>query len=147
MVACFGSPHGDDQAGWRLAAMLQRRADVPARVIVVHEATQLVEALGDCRRLILVDGCRSTGRVGTVHRLRWPDPRFAARHNHSTHGVSVFTALQLADQLGRMPPQVDLFGIEIGDSSPGSDVSLAVLQAVFQLEATIFDELQEVAHA
>ena len=67
VVAGFGSPHGDDQAGWRLAAMLERRPDLPARVIAVHEATQLLDALQDCQRLIIVDACLSGGRVGSDH--------------------------------------------------------------------------------
>ena len=147
VVAGFGSPHGDDQAGWRLAGMLQRRPWVPARVIAVHEATQLLDALEDCRRLIIVDACQSGGRVGSITRLRWPDVRIAERHHHSTHGVGICGALQLASHLGRMPRQVDVFGVEVDDCAPGQEIRPAVLEAIIKLEARILDELREVVHA
>jgi hydrogenase maturation protease len=147
VVAGFGSPHGDDQAGWRLATMLGRRPDVPARVIAIHEATQLLDALQNCQRLIIVDACRSGGRVGSITRLRWPDARIAECHHHSSHSVGICGALQLAARLGRMPAQVDVFGVEVEDCSPGQDLSLAVTQAIVNLVATILDELREVVHA
>jgi len=147
VVAGFGSPHGDDQAGWRLAAMLQHRPDVPARVIAVHEATQLLDALEDCVRLIIVDACQSGGRVGSITRLRWPDARIAEQHHHSSHSVGICGALQLASRLGRMPARVDVFGIEIEDCSPGQDLSPPVREAIVKLESTILNELREVVHA
>lgn len=147
VVAGFGSPHGDDQAGWRLAALLQSRPDLPARVIAVHEATQLLDALPDCRRLIIVDACMSGDRGGTITRLRWPDARIAERHHHSSHSVGICGALQLASRLGRLPDQVDVFGIEVENCSPGQDISPAVERAIFSLETTILDEIREVVHA
>jgi hydrogenase maturation protease len=118
-----------------------------ARAIVVYEATQLVEELKACRKLIVVDACRTDGPVGTITRLRWPDPRIAMRHNHSTHGVGVCGALQLAERLRRMPPSVEIFGLEVGDCAPGPEMSSDVLEAMFELEALIFSELREVIHA
>jgi len=147
VVAGFGSPHGDDQVGWRLAAMLERRPDVPARVIAVHEATQLLDAIQDCRWLIIVDACQSGSRVGSITRLRWPDARIAERHHHSSHSVGICGALQLALRLGRMPARVDVFGIEVEDCSPGQDISSVALGAAIRLESTILDELREVIHA
>jgi hydrogenase maturation protease len=147
VVAGFGSPHGDDQAGWRLAAMLERRPDVHARVIAVHEATQLLDALEGCQRLIIVDACQSGGPVGSVTRLRWPDARIAEQHHHSSHSVGICGALQLASRLGRMPAQVDVFGIEIEDCSPGHEMGPAVIEAIVELESTIMNELREVVHA
>ena len=147
VVAGIGSPHGDDQVGWRLAAALKHRPHVPARVVTVCESTQLLDALPGCRRLIVVDACQSDGVVGSVTRLRWPDPRIAERHNHSTHGVNVCGALRLAEQLGRLPPIVDIFGIEVGNCLPGHDISPSVICSVIKLEAEIRDELREVVHA
>jgi hydrogenase maturation protease len=147
VVAGFGSAHGDDQAGWRLAAMLQHRPHVPARVIAVYESTQVLEALEGCQRLIIVDACQSGGSVGAVTRLQWPDPRIAVRHRHSTHGVGVYTALKLAERLGELPPVVEIYGIEVAGCSPGRDISPEVLQAVAELEAQVFAELREVTHA
>jgi len=147
VVAGFGSPHGDDQAGWRLADMLQRLPNLPARVIAVHEATQLLDAIQDCQRLIIVDACQSGGTIGSITRLRWPDARIAERHHHSSHSVGICGALQLASRLGRMPELVEVFGIEVKDCSPGSDIHPAVQEAVVQLGTTLLAELREVIHA
>ena len=34
VVAGFGSPHGDDQAGWQVVALLGQRSDLRARLYV-----------------------------------------------------------------------------------------------------------------
>ncbi len=147
LVAGFGSPHGDDQVGWRIVSTLGRRPNLAARVLAVYEATQLVEELRDCRKLIVVDACRTGGSVGTIARLRWPDPRIARRHSHSTHGVGVCGALQLAERLGRMPADVEIIGVEVRNCEPGPELSSEVLQAMFAVEELIFSELCEVVHA
>ncbi len=147
VVACFGSSHGDDQAGWRLAATLQQTSQVPARVLAILEPTQLIEALANCRRLILVDACRRGKEPGAITRLRWTDPRIIACPSHSTHGMGVSDTLRLADRLGRLPPLVEVYGIEIADCSPGADVTPVVSWAVAKLASLILEELREVAHA
>jgi len=147
VVAGFGSPQGDDQAGWRLAAILQQGERVPARVLAILEPTQLLEALADCQRLIIVDACHSGNKPGTVTRLCWPDPQITICHSHSTHGFGVADTLRLADRLGRLPPLVEVYGIEIANCMPASEISPVVSGAVHSLAARILDELREVAHA
>jgi hydrogenase maturation protease len=143
----MGSPFGDDQAGWRVVDMLQQRPHVPARLKKVHEATQLLDALPGCRRLIIIDGCRSGAPRGAVTRLRWPDARIAARHNQSTHGVGVDDVLRLAERIGRLPDEVEIFGIEVTECEPGHEICLEVLRAASELEAVIAAELCEDAYA
>jgi hydrogenase maturation protease len=147
VVAGIGSPFGDDQAGWRLVEMLERRSNLPARLIKVHEATQLVDVLNDCSTLIVVDACRGVCTVGAVTRLEWPDPRIARRHSQSTHGVGVCDALRLAEQLGRLPPVVKIFGIEVGECEPGHEMCLEVLRSVAELADVIWGELRETVYA
>ena len=147
VVAGFGSPHGDDQAGWQVVALLERRPDLPARFVTITEGTQLVEELDRCRRLIIVDACRSGGSLGTISRFQWPDPRIRQHHNHSTHGIGLCNSLQLAERLGRLPPSVEIFGIEIGKYQPVGQVSAEVLRAIVELEWIILAELCEFVHA
>lgn len=147
MIVGMGSPFGDDQAGWRVVDLLRRRPDVPARLAKVHEATQLVDELDGCDKLVIIDACRGMGRTGTVTRLGWPDPRIARRHSQSTHGVGVCDALRLAEQLGRLPAVVEIYGIEVAEREPEREICLAVLQAVAELEATIWAELCEAINA
>lgn len=147
VVAGFGSPDGDDQAGWRLAAVLQQSPHTPARVLAVLEPRQLIEALANCERLIVVDSCCRGKKPGSIVRLRWPDPRIVICHSHSPLGMGVTDTLALAERLRRLPPLVDVFGIEVADCSPGVDVSPAVSSAVDDLAESILEELHEVAHA
>jgi hydrogenase maturation protease len=142
-VVGVGSPFGDDQVGWRLVELLQRKPHLSARLKTIPEATQLIDELDGCRRLIVVDACHSGGAAGAVTRLRWPDPRIAERHSQSTHGIGVCDALRLAERLGRLPFMVDIFGIEVGDCQPGREISHEVLQALAKLETEILAELCE----
>jgi hydrogenase maturation protease len=127
--------------------MLERRPNLPAHFKTIGDATQLIDKLENCGRLIIVDACRSGGRIGALTRLVWPDSRIADRHGHSTHGVGVCNVLRLAERLGRLPPDITIFGIEVGDCQPGQEICLEVLEGVLELEAVIFAELCEVAHA
>jgi hydrogenase maturation protease len=147
VVIGVGSPFGDDQAGWRLVEMLRRRPRSPARLKAIDDPIKLVDECTGSRRLIIVDACRSGGRVGSLSRLHWPDPRIAARHSHSTHGVGVSDALRLAEQLGRLPPVVDIYGIEVGDCKPGHGICFEVLQTLREVEGEIADRLCEASHA
>lgn len=147
VVAGFGSPHGDDQAGWQVVTVLGRRPNVPARLVKITEGTQLIDELEGCDRLIVVDACRGGSRVGAITRLEWPDPRVRQYHNHSTHGIGLCNALELAERLGRMPPNVEILGIDIGSYRPPDEISAEVAQAVSELGKIISAELCEKVHA
>ncbi len=159
VVAGFGSPHGDDRAGWEVVERLGTRAPLcvaaergdgaaeRVRVVRVREGTQLIHELEGCGRLIVIDACHGSGPVGTISRFRWPDPRIRRHHDRSTHEIGLCSALELAKQLGRLPPEVVVFGIEIGDDEPVGGVSGEVLRAVEELEAVIVAEIGEVVYA
>jgi hydrogenase maturation protease len=147
VVAGLGSPFGDDRAGWRVIEELQQRPQLPARLILLHEATQLAEELAGCQRLIVIDACRSRHRDGEVTRLEWPDPRIAARHSHTTHGVGLASALQLAERLGRLPARVEIFGIEVANCQRLGDMSPDVAGTVTTLVDTLSAELSKPVHA
>jgi hydrogenase maturation protease len=147
LVAGFGSPHGDDQAGWRVIEILKARPELPVRAVAYREATNLIADLNGCDRLIVVDACRSGDPVGTLTRLTWPDPRIDERHSHSTHGVDVCCALRLAERLGWLPAEVEIFGIEIRECEPGHELTYEVLESVVTLADLISTELCEAVHA
>jgi len=147
VVAGFGSPHGDDQAGWQVVASLARQAHQAARFASIREGTQLLGELECCRKLILVDACRSGGQVGTITRFYWPDERVRQHHNHSTHGVGLCRALELAERLGRLPREVEVFGVEISSLNPLADLSCEVKWAVDELTEIILAELCGATHA
>jgi hydrogenase maturation protease len=147
VVAGFGSFHGDDQAGWQVVSLLRRRGDMSARLVEIFEGTQLLSELQGCRRLFVVDACRSGSQLGSITHLDWPDPRIRQYHNHSTHGVGLCNALELIERLGRMPLIVEVYGIEIGDYRPLDEISAEVASGVSELADIISAELCETVYA
>ena len=137
----LGSPHGDDRAGWRLVDWL-RSQDVPDGVdaVAAADVCDLVEFCQGCHTLILVDACRSGQPAGTVSRYEWPDPRIECHRRHSTHDLSVPEALQLAEQLGRLPPRVVVYGIEIEDCRPGTELSPVIERTLPELGAALWED-------
>ena len=141
-VIGIGSPHGDDVAGWRVVERLAQREDVTAECIAIG-AGQLLDYLHGCQRAILIDACQSSQAPGTITRLRWPDPRIGVQHRRSTHALSIGDMLAMAQELGRLPPQVVLFGVEISGCRPGSLLSAVVEGALAELEQDVLDELTQ----
>jgi len=147
VVAGFGSPYGDDQAGWTLVARLTRRPELATRAIRVREGTQLIHEFTDCDRLIVVDACRGSGPIGTISRFAWPDSRIRRHHDRSTHEIGLCSALELAKQLGKLPAEVIVFGVEIGNADAVGGISGEVLRAIEELEEIVIGEIGEVVHA
>jgi hydrogenase maturation protease len=147
VVAGFGSPHGDDRAGWDVTTQLAKCEQLPARIVAIREGTQLIGELHECRKLIVIDACRSCQPVGTISRFCWPDPRIRQHHNHSTHGIGLCNTLELAERLQRRPPEVEVFGIEIRGLNPIGELSWEVRRAVEEVAEIIHAELSEAIHA
>lgn len=147
VVAGFGSPHGDDQVGWKVISELSQRPHLPARVVRIREGTQLIHELDGCEKLIVVDACRGSGPRGTISRYWWPDPRITLHHDRSTHEIGVCSALALAQQLGKLPGIVHVYGIEIGEGDLVGNISGELLRAIDELVAVIVAEIGEVVYA
>jgi hydrogenase maturation protease len=141
VIAGFGSPHGDDQAGWQVVDLLASRSELPAAAVKINVGTELLDELDGCSKLIVVDACRGSQQIGAITHLEWPDPRIRQFHNHSTHGVGLCNALELAEKLKLLPPSIEIFGIETGSHLPLDDVRPEVMQGVTELEQIIFDEV------
>jgi hydrogenase maturation protease len=139
-VLGVGSPHGDDAAGWHVVEMLRRRPGLSVQLATV-EPSQVLDHLSDCRRLILVDACRSNQPPGTVVRLQWPDSMLRSQRRRSSHALGLGDALALAETLGWLPPHVVVWGVEVCRCEPGEDLTPEVRQALPELERHVLDEL------
>jgi hydrogenase maturation protease len=146
LVVGFGGSDGDDQAGWQLVEMLWRRPKVPARVIVADEWMSLLKLLKNRRRVVIVDSCHSGGPPGSIVRFRWPSARIAECHHYLNPGMGICGTLQLAAQLKRLPEQIDIYGIEVEDCSPGRTISPKIMEAITRLEASLMSELRKMVH-
>lgn len=125
----IGTQRGDDAAGLAVADGLRRRA-LPAGVDVAdcaRPALDLLDPLSDCDAVVIVDAMQSGDAPGRVRRV--PLEIVRARRGHSSHGLGVAEALQLAAALGRCPKRVEIVAIEAGDAREGA-LSPAVARGV-----------------
>lgn len=138
-VLGVGSPAGDDQAGWLAVdalAGLVRDGSVPDGTVewlkLDRPGAQLVGLLGGVARVIVIDAMRGGGAVGTLRRLarsEWPD----AGAGCSSHDFGVAAALALAEALGGLADEIEVWGVEIGSAEPGEEPSAAVRAAAGEL--------------
>ena len=120
LIVGIGSPHGDDQIGWRVADAL-RSAVSP--VIEVREAStpsQLLDWLDGVERLIVCDACQvrrqlpadSEHEAPEIHRWKWPTLQVSMLRSAGSHSFGLPQVLQLAERLGKLPLEVIVFGVE-----------------------------------
>ena len=140
-VIGIGSPHGDDQAGWRLVETLRRQVELKVAVLAVGDPTDLLDCLDGCRSLVIVDACRTGAPAGTITRLQWPDPRIRHQHGHSTHRFGVPAVLDLAQQLHRLPERVVVLGVEVAACHALSEMSQVVVAALEELQRRVLTEI------
>ncbi|MDG2220967.1 MAG: hydrogenase maturation protease [Rubripirellula sp.] len=143
LVIGIGSPHGDDQVGWRVIAHLEQQGQGLAALQTLVDPIDLIEQLEGISRLVIVDGCRSGQEVGMLTRLEADDPRFTEVTGHSTHRISLSETLDLARALGRLPGWVKVFGVEVGQCRPQAAMDPRLEQAVPRIAQEICNELDQ----
>lgn len=133
----------DDAVGLLAAHALRERA---LQGVSVVETTVidpvLIELFQGIDRLVVVDAVMSGAAPGSVHCFdlsQEPPPRTFSFD--SCHALDLVTLLDLARVLGRLPPQVWVFGIEVADFSHGQPVSKAVMSGVSACVAAVGDLL------
>ena len=110
-------------------------------VNVVGDPIDLLEHLSTVRRLVVIDGCRSGARPGTIRRWDWSAPCLEGFPGQSTHRVSLTDVLQLADTLGRLPQFAVIYGVEVAQCQPQADMSAIVYAALPELTSKVTGEL------
>lgn len=114
-----GSPHGDDRAGWWLA---QRLNDVgrpeigPPAVSIASVASpiDLLESLERVERLDVCDAFVGNGPPGRLYRWQWPESEIQHTRFVGSHDISLAATLALAQNLGMLPDEVVVWGIDVG---------------------------------
>ncbi len=164
----FGSPHGDDQAGWKVINQLEH-LKLPG--IKLRQATvphDFVDWLDEQNSLHLVDGCITNGRDSDnlnyqrfelVEDANQCDSRLrftnSSQHPSATavferpiqlrsagsHQIDLFTVLELAACLGRLPKHVVLWAIPGQQFSPGNAVSDSCESAIANCVERLAKEL------
>jgi hydrogenase maturation protease len=141
---------GDDGVGPRVIDELRRLAvDDPA---AIPEGTRLVDGgtlglglldvmYGD-RSLILLDAVSLGREPGTVSVLRGGAIAAAAGPGAGTRPGTVGELLSVARLMGRLPHQVILVGVQVGDTGLGTELSERVEAAVPEAVQTVRRELR-----
>ena len=74
-------------------------------------------------------------------RFQWPNAALQHCRAGTSHGLSVLEALTLAQALGRLPRDVSIVLMEIGDAAPGKELSESVSEALPELVTAVLQEL------
>lgn len=138
----IGSPSGDDRVGWAVIDALQRIGVGAAIEKLDRPGAALVARLQGSPHVILVDAMRSGASPGTVRRFDRSDWS-GYRGGLSTHGFGVLAALQLAEALAILPPQLELYGIEIAAANRGEPLSDAIAESAVTVARQIAGQLRD----
>ncbi len=125
-----GSPFGADRIGWDVAEALARMrwfAALPPGLVSIacadRPGIRLLELLEAPGLVVLIDAMQGDDPPGTVRRFDGRTLPVAAGFT-TTHDFGIKAALDLAGALGEIAPEVQVFGVEIGDAAcspaPGS---------------------------
>jgi hydrogenase maturation protease len=146
LVAGVGSCNGDDRVAWTLLEQLA--VALPAvKMVPLADPTKLIDHLDGWERLLVVDATRTGGAPAGVLRFAWPDPMIENRPGRSSHGIGLGAVLAIAERLGRLPPQVVVFGIEGEVWDASADLSPAVAAALPGLRDRLLQELSACAQS
>jgi hydrogenase maturation protease len=145
LIAGLGSPHGDDQAGWAVVDRLRRWLPSGADARKVATPLDLVELLGRRQRLIVIDAAQLGEQPGALRHFRWPCTALAGSVEHGTHGLGLVEALRLAEALGWLPAEIDLYTVQAQDVSAGHGLSLAVRGRIEELADMILQSIRDIS--
>lgn len=125
---------GDDAAGIRAARLLAARLEGAELVECAGGCVELLDAWDGKDRVVLLDAAQSGAAPGTVHRFDAMREEIPAQmFSVSSHSLGVTGAVELARELGRLPRELVVYGIEGVDFSHGAAMSPPVQTAIERL--------------
>ncbi len=111
------------------------------------EGTSLLEAWKESNCVFLFDAIQTGKKAGTIHRVdihqQSPTPKFL---KFSTHGFSIFEAIELSKVLEQLPIHFVLYGIEGKNFESGVGLSPEVLEALPEIIQKSETEIYEHIH-
>ncbi len=125
----------DDAVGLVVAERLQEAGHGCVKIMTRSgEGTDLIEAWKGANTVVLCDAIYSGAGPGTIFHLdvgRQPIPR--ALFRFSTHAFGVAEAVELARELGELPPRLTIYGIEGANFQEGIGLSPEVEAAAWDV--------------
>ena len=129
IIGCGNPDRADDGAGILVARRLRARG----LNAVEHsgDGLALIELWHGFDDVTLVDAMVSGAKPGTF--TVWDpisQPVFSQTWRCSTHVFGPAEAIELARVIGRLPPNIRIYGIEAAEFEPGAPPSQPILEAV-----------------
>ena len=124
-VIGLGSPFGDDQVGLRVIQLLTGHLPETIDLVALDRpGSTLINWMQGVEHLVLIDAVRSGATPGELIRLD-PTELDSGGARLTSHDLALAETLRLAATLGSLPPRVDIYAVEIDDSTDGqlSDVA------------------------
>ena len=139
----------DDGAGVFAVRRLKDTVSLQAEVIEAElTGIDTLDFMKGAEAVILIDAASTGVKAGTIHRIDASSrPLPGNLFHHSTHAMNGSDALELARVLGVLPQRVIVYGIEIGDTSAGHHLSLAVEKALDSVIQQVSDDVKSLSHA
>jgi hydrogenase maturation protease len=143
-IVGIGSPHGDDALGWEAVRMLRERIGERPGVetYLANGGQRLLELLDGRGTLLVIDAMQSGAAPGTIHRLKWPDPRLESMLARSTHDLGLVDALNLAHTLFIAPACTIVVAMEMESAKLNQGLSEAVQEQLEKLVGLIGQTLE-----
>ncbi|REK10263.1 MAG: hypothetical protein DWQ37_16805 [Planctomycetota bacterium] len=130
LVVGIGSSHGDDRVGWEIADAVLERVDGRAEVRRARKPADLLDWLEGIASLEVCDAVAGEIGPGCVRSWVWPAAEIAGVPFAGSHDLSLVATLALAEQLGRLPAHVRIWGVGVHRVQAWSPMSPAVAAAV-----------------
>jgi hydrogenase maturation protease len=137
---------GDDAAGIIVARRLGER-NLPGVTTVEQsgEGADLLATWEGQESVFLVDAAQSGAEPGTIHRFDAHKERLPTDSFHfSSHAFGVVEAIEIARNLGQLPANLIVFGVEGENFKAGSGVSTSVQLALDQVIRLIRHEIERI---
>ena len=101
--------------------------------------SDLLDWLDDVAHLIVCDCCESLTQIGELRLWHWPADRFVRTRSSSSHQLGLLDVLDLAKNIGRLPPRVEIWAIGGGRFAPETEPSSLVREASQRLAFQLWE--------
>lgn len=130
IVIGVGNPfRSDDAAGLEVVRRLRR--------VAAHESSlggfELMDLWQGADEVIIVDAMHSKSPPGTIRRYDAIASSLPAATFASSHAIGVAETIEMARRLGRLPPRLQVYGIEAARLTSGTTLSPPVAAAVVEV--------------
>ncbi len=149
VIGIGNSMAGDDAIGpLIIKAMKAKPLDDVELIEAGLSGLGILDFMKGADTVILIDAVQSGKTPGTIHRLNIPNDLGLLMRSAwnsgttSTHGFGLGETLTLSHTLGTLPPTTLVYGIDLGQTEMGTEVSLHVKEAIKDVVSAIEKDVE-----